>query len=47
MKFVTPRGEPVDFFAEHLPEFKIDCGKYITFRLQEITYGKFVLLDWD
>ena len=47
IKFVTPRGEPVDFFAEHLPEFKIDCGKYITFRLQEITYGKFALLDWD
>ena len=44
---MTPRGEPVDFFAEHLPEFKIDCGKYITFRLQEITYGKFALLDWD
>ena len=47
IKFVTPRGEPVDFFAEHKPEFKIDCGKYITFRLQEITYGKFALLDWD
>lgn len=47
IKFVTPRGEPVDFFAEHQHEFKIDCGKYITFRLQEITYGKFALLDWD
>lgn len=47
IKFVTPRGEPIEFFAEHLPEFKIDCGKYITFRLQEITYGKFELLDWD
>ena len=47
IKFVTPRGEPVDFFTEHKPEFKIDCGKYITFRLQEITYGKFALLDWD
>lgn len=47
IKFVTPRGEPIDFFTEHLPEFKIDCGKYITFRLQEITYGKFALLDWD
>ena len=47
IKFVTPRGEPIEFFAEHLPEFRIDCGKYITFRLQEITYGKFELLDWD
>ena len=47
IRFVTPQGEPIEFFAEHLPEFKIDCGKYITFRLQEITYGKFVLLDWD
>lgn len=47
IKFVTPRGEPVDFFTEHQHEFKIDCGKYITFRLQEITYGKFALLDWD
>ena len=33
IKFVTPRGEPIEFFAEHLPEFRIDCGKYITFRL--------------
>ena len=47
IKFVTSRGESVDFFAEHQHEFKIDCGKYITFRLQEITYGKFALLDWD
>lgn len=47
IKFVTPRGDNIQFFAEHLPEFRIDCGKFITFRLQEITYGKFALLDWD
>ena len=48
IKFVTPQGEPIDFFGlETRPEFKIDCNKYITFRLQEITYGKFALLDWD
>lgn len=47
IRFVGENGEELRWFANKKPEFRILPDTFITFRLQEVRDGRFMVVDWN